>query len=343
MGGDQKDIPPDRAPGPDGFTGVFYRSSWSVIRDDVMAPINALLFSDSRAFHRLNSALIILLPKWPDASAPTDYRPITMIHSVAKMVSKILAMRLAPRMNELVSTDQNAFIRGRSIHDNYKYVQRTAVLYRKRKVPRILLKLDVSKAFDTLSWPFLLEVLQALGFGNNWRRWITTLLSTASSRILLNGQPGRPIIHRRGVRQGDSLSPLLFILAMEVLSRLFARAQEEGVLRGMSQAGIKFQCSIYAEAIILFAHPDEHEATAIKEILAIFREASGLRTNLAKCSITNIFGAAEHLAAIRDILECWIAELPIRYLGLPLSTSKIPKAEIRRTRSLEGCRHATVL
>jgi hypothetical protein len=146
-----KELAADRAPGPDGFTGAFYKASWTVIRDDVMAAINALLFGDSRAFHRLNSALIVLLPKRPDANKPGDFRPITMIHSVAKLVSKIQALRLAPRMNELVSTNQNAFIRGRTIHDNYKYVQQAAVLCRKRKIPSILLKLDVSKTFDTLS------------------------------------------------------------------------------------------------------------------------------------------------------------------------------------------------
>jgi hypothetical protein len=117
---------------------------------------------------------------------------------------------------------------------------------------------------------------------------------------------------------------LLFILAMEVLSRLFAKAQEEGVLRGANHARIKFQCSIYADDVILFAHPDEHEANAIKEILAIFGEASGLQTNLGKCSVTEIFGAAEHIEGIRDILQCQV-------LGFPLSTSKIPKAEIRKT------------
>jgi hypothetical protein len=129
-------------------------------------------------------------------------------------------------MQDLISPDQNAFIRGRTIHDNFKYVQRAAVLLRRKKEPKILLKLDVAKAFDTVQWPFLLDVLQAMGFGTHWRRWIATLLSTATSCILLNGQPGRPIRHRLGVRQGDSLSPLLFICVMEVLGRLFAAARE---------------------------------------------------------------------------------------------------------------------
>jgi hypothetical protein len=122
-----------------------------------------------------------------------------MIHSFAKLISKILATRLAPRLREIVDINQNAFIKSRSIHDNYNYVQRAAVLIRKRKTPMLLLKLDISKAFDTVSWPFLLEVLQAWGFGDTWRRWIEQLLSTASSRILVNGQQGHPIRHMRGV------------------------------------------------------------------------------------------------------------------------------------------------
>lgn len=102
-------------------------------------------------------------------------------------------------------------------------------------------KLDISKAFDTLAWTFLLDVMRAFGFSENWRRWITTLLATATSRILLNGRPGRTIHHRRGVRQGDSLSPLLFILAIEVLDRLISRAKDDGLLRHINEHGVRHQ------------------------------------------------------------------------------------------------------
>ena len=326
-----KALPPDRAPRPDGYTGAFYKHSWSVIKHDVLAAINATLFGDCKAFGRLNGALIVLLPKTADACEPAHYRPITMIHSVAKLISKILALRLAPRMQSLISHEQNAFIRGRSIHDNFKYIQRAAVLLRKTRTSKILLKLDIAKAFDTVQWSFLLDVLQAMGFGVRWRRWIATLLSTTSSSILLNGQVGRKIRHQRGVRQGDSLSPMLFICAMEVLARLFNAAREAGVLRNLADGRIRFQCSLYADDVILFAFPNASEATAIKGILQIFEEVSGLATNMAKCSITNIFGAEGILPELQQILGCRIAAFPIRYLGLPLSTTKLPKEQIRRT------------
>lgn len=135
----------------------------------------------------------------------------------------------------------------------------------------------------------------------------------------------------RGVRQGDSLSPLLFILGMEVLSRLFSKAQEGGVIRGIGHPAIRHQCSIYADDVILFVHPSSHEANAIKRILQIFGDASGLRTNLAKCSITEIYGASDQLNQLQLILGCKIESFPIRYLGLPLSTTKLPRHEIRKT------------
>jgi len=324
-----REMPADRAPGPDGFTGAFYKAAWSHIKDDVLAAMNALLFGDCNTFYRLNNAFIVLLPKRQGAATPSDYRPISMIHSFGKLASKLLASRLAPRLKDIISPNQNAFIQGRTIHDNFKFVQRAAVYLKKNKTPMALLKLDISKAFDTVAWPFLLDTLRAFGFGDRWRRWTATLLSSASSRILLNGTPGRPIRHLRGVRQGDSLSPMLFIIAMEVFARLLKVAVDERLLRPQQSLVIKHQCSIYADDVIIFLHPHADDARAIKEILRIFGEASGLRTNLAKCSITPIHVPDNSLPQLQEILECQVTQFPITYLGLPLSTKKIPRARIQ--------------
>lgn len=117
-------------------------------------------------------------------------------------------------------------------------VQRTTRFLLSQKHPRILLKLDISKAFDSVSWPFLLEVLEKLGFGPIWRDVLSRLLMTSSTQIL-NGVPGDFITHRRGLRQGDPLSPLLFVLVMDILNALIVKAADDGLLQPLSSGSIK--------------------------------------------------------------------------------------------------------
>ena len=202
-------------------------------------------------------------------------------------------------------------------------------MIKKKKIPKLLLKLDISKAFDTVSWQFLLEVLQGWGFGCRWRGWISLLLSTASTHILLNGQPGAPIAHRRGLRQGDPLSPMLFVIVMDALNRLFVKAQRDNVLQPIGVQAIKHHCSLYADDVILLLSPSAEEARAVKFILQLFGDASGLVTNVDKCSITPICGEHEAIHAFHEVLPCQILEFPIKYLGVPLSTMALPENQYR--------------
>ena len=159
------DLPSDKAPGSDGFTALFFKKCWSIIKFDIMRAVSALECCTSRSLHLLNSANMILLPKTPEAAHPSQFRPISLIHFFAKLFTKILAHRLRPRMHELVHPCQSAFIKSRAIHDNFVFVRAQARLFRQKKFPALLLKLDLQKAFDSLSWEFLLEVLEAKGFG----------------------------------------------------------------------------------------------------------------------------------------------------------------------------------
>lgn len=135
----------------------------------------------------------------------------------AKILSKVMSLRLALHVNSLVSQSRSAFIKKRSIHDNYIYVSNLARLFHRTRTPTLLLKqkLDIAKAFNSVRWDYLIDCLQKRGFPSRWRDWITTLLSTSSSRVLLNGIPDTPIKHDRGLRQEETLSPLLFILAID--------------------------------------------------------------------------------------------------------------------------------
>lgn len=134
-----------------------------------MSSLNNLAFGAGRGFAKLNKALIVLIPKRSDALHVSDYRPISLPHSFAKLFAKLLANRVCAHMPELVQVNQSAFIQGRCLHDNFLLMQAAARKLHCKKVPSIFLKIDIAKAFDSLCWPFLFEVRQHKGFGPRWR------------------------------------------------------------------------------------------------------------------------------------------------------------------------------
>jgi hypothetical protein len=247
----------------------------------LLRAVQQLYLMNQQDLHLLNQAFVVLIPKKDHSISVNDYRPISLIHSFAKIISKLLANRLSPELHNLISINQSTFIKKRCIHDNFVYVQQMIKNLHKKKIPALFIKLGISKAFDTVNWPYLLNIMDHLGFGQRWRNWIASLWCTASSSYLLNGTPGKKILHYRGVRQGDPLSPLLFLLAMEPLHRLFIRAQEDGLIYKLSKGCDRIRASIYAAAA-LFIKPTLWKVTLTDHILEIFAQASGLVTNMHK-------------------------------------------------------------
>jgi hypothetical protein len=276
------DLPSDKAPRPDGFTGRFYKTCWSIIKEDLLAALDFLHQGNAHKLGLLNLAYLILLPKRSDAMTASDYRPISLIHSFAKVVTKLLANRLGPHLLELVAANQSAFVRGRSIHDNFMLVQQSIKSLHKRKVVGLFLKLDISRAFDFVSWAFIIEILIHLGLGPIWHNLISSLMFTSSTQVLLNGSPGDRIAHRRGLCHGDPLSPMLFVMVMDVLNSLFRAAESRGLLQGLEEAGVRNRLSIYTDDVVLFVKPLVDELNCVRLILDCFGEATGLVTNPRK-------------------------------------------------------------
>jgi mannosylglycoprotein endo-beta-mannosidase len=159
------------------FSACFFVVCWDIIKVDIMAVFNSLSCLDSRGFGAVNSMLITLLPKWPGAKEVKDFRPISLIHGIAKWVAKVIANQLSPLLPRLVGSHLSAFVHGRCLHDNFMMVQGTAHKLHDSKQPMILLKLDITKSFDTVDWSFLLEVLRKMGFGDMLLACICALLA----------------------------------------------------------------------------------------------------------------------------------------------------------------------
>nr|CAD40511.2 OSJNBa0050F15.5 [Oryza sativa Japonica Group] len=278
-------MPAEKAPGPDGFIGAFYKAAWEIIKEDLLKAVISFFNRNTLQLRDLNSTFICLLPKKDDANGAEHYRPISLIHSLSKIISKLLANRLAPELPELVSPNQSAFIRKRAIHDNFLYVQNMVKFLHKSKKQSLFFKVDIAKAFDTVCWPYLLEVMRYFGFGTQSLNWISNLLATSTSQILLNGVPGPSIAHVRGLRQGDPLLPMLFILAMEPFHRIVKAAESASLLSPIGGRFDRFRCSLYADDVALFMKPEPNDLLALLQLLSFFAQASGLHTNVSKTEI----------------------------------------------------------
>jgi hypothetical protein len=324
-----KSLPSEKAPGPDGFIGIFYKECWGVIKDDLFQAVMGFYNHKTSKMHLFNEANIVLLPKTQEPTTMADYRPISLINSITKIITKLLATRLAPHMNQLVSQAQNAFIKKRCIHDNFLYVQRVIQMLHKKKQQALFIKLDISKAFDCVGWQYLLEVLTALGFSTKWRNWISSILGTSSSRIIINGRTTQNIKHAKGLRQGDPLSPLLFIIAIDPLQRIIDQAARQGLLQPVLPTKANLRCSLYADDAALFAHPSPVEMDRLQKILLLFGECSGLKVNMNKTEIFPIRLQPEMVNNIVRNFPGKISTFPGRYLGLPLHTRKLRKIEVQ--------------
>lgn len=174
---------------------------------------------------RLNTTFVTLIPKKEGEKTIFDYRPISLLSRVYKMIGKALAKRLSSVLMSLISDNQCGGVEGHQIHEGILVANELIDSRLKLGEPGLVYKLKFKKAFDTVSWRFMDALFHKFGFGLKWRNWLLTCWKLAKFSILVNGDPCGFFHSSRGLQQGDPLSPLIFSLVAESLGQLMLMAQ----------------------------------------------------------------------------------------------------------------------
>nr|KAJ0187106.1 hypothetical protein LSAT_V11C900454800 [Lactuca sativa] len=319
------DIDDDKAPGPDGYSSKFFKKAWRIVGDDFCFAVKEFFLS-KKILKEINTTVIALVPKVPTPGIVGDYRPISCCNVVYKCISKIIVNRIRDHLGCLVSDNQSAFIPGRSILDNVLLSQELVRGYHiDRGYARCALKIDIQKAYDTVNWKFLQHILKEFGFHSSMIKWIMNCVTTSSFMININGRFHGFFQGKRGLRQGCPLSPYLFTLVMEVFNLMLKRC-----IRDNNGFKYHWRCEkqkithlCFADDLMVFCHGDSCSIKIIKKALDEFANAAGLVPNLAKSHIFfgNVKGPFKR--KILRILPFVEGKLPMKYLGIPLVSTKL--------------------
>ncbi|GJY87322.1 RNA-directed DNA polymerase, eukaryota [Tanacetum coccineum] len=270
----------DKAPGPDGFTFRFFRHFWYLVERDVYEAVRYFfLYSDLPK--GCNSSFIALIPKIPDANLVKDFRPISLIGSIYKIIAKNLTNRLV------------------------------GVLGEEKKA-----KFNFEKAYDSVRWDFLDDVLSKFGFGEKWRKWIHCCLHSSKGSIIINGSPTDEFQFGKGLKQGDLLSFFLFLLIMESFHISFQRVVDAGMFQGIKIGGlVNLSHMFYADDAVFVGEWSESNLSSLVHVLDCFHKVSGLKINMSKSKIMGIEVDSGRVSSAAFKLGCLVFKTPFLYLG----------------------------
>eukprot|EP00253_Pinus_taeda_P031661 PITA_31661 len=324
-----KSFKKDRSPGPDGWPIEFFIHFYDLFKSDLLRMVEASRMSGN-IHSALTSTFIALIPKKQGSASLHDYRPISLCNSLFKIISKIIAERLKPTLNQFISRNQHAFLKDRNIWDAVAMTQECLFSMATNNTEATIYKIDLKKAYDCVDWSFLRILLAKIGLRSKGIEWVMACVDNVHFSVIINGIPSSFFKAERGLRQGCPLSPLLFILVMNTLSLQINRAVADKECRPVKFCkDIYLSHNLFVDDILIFAMLCKKSCICIFNILQKFQSASGILINKDKSKLF-------HTNSNEDLI-LWIASLlgiaqesidnGIKYLGFNLKAKGYRKQD----------------
>ena len=324
-------IPNDKSPGMDGFNSFFFKHCWDIVGEEVADAVLDF-FSTGKLLKSINVTSLTLIPKVKSPTHVSDFRPISCCSVIYKCITKLLCEKIKLVLPGLISQNQGAFVAQRSILHNVLLCQDIVKMYKPRQKQKCcLMKIDIQKAYDTVNWAFIKEILLKLGFPSRFVKLIMVCVESPTFSLMINGSPTGFFNSKRGIRQGDPMSPLLFILCMEYFSRIMTfigklpRFQFHPRCKSMALNHLAF-----VDDVILFCKGDFQSIQLMLQGIHLFAATSGLKANPQKSDFYSCGLSELENRRIMESSGFKHGRLPFRYLGVPISTTKLNVAECEK-------------
>ncbi|XP_061361919.1 uncharacterized protein LOC133305695, partial [Gastrolobium bilobum] len=322
-----------KAPGPDGLNDLFFQSQWDTIGTSVCKMVEETFYCPGKV-REINGTLICLIPKKDSPENIKDFRPISLCNVVYKIITKTIAERLRNLLPRIVSPNQSSFIKGRQGTNNIIIAQEFIHSMRSRKGRKgwMMVKVDLEKAYDRLDWDFVRETMKDVGFPESLTDLVYNCISTSSMNLLRNGVRTKAVVPGRGIRQGDPISPYLFVLCMERLGHLINVAVETKAWKPilLRKNAPPISHLFFADDIILCAEASLDQAHVMNQVMKLFTGASGQKVSKDK---TRVFFSKnvclERAKEISASLGIGITSDLGKYLGVPLHHKRVTKGTFK--------------
>lgn len=312
----------NKSPGPDGFTGEWYRAFQKEIIPILARSFNWTL-KNATVPPSWKEAIISIIPKEDkDKLQCGSYRPLSVLNVDYRLYTSIMARRMEDLMPNLINQDQSGFIRQRQTNDNIRRTLHVMNHIRRNKITAMILSLDAEKAFDSVSWTYLYKVLHKFGFHETIIKSIQALYDTPTAKIKINGHLSNSFTLERGTRQGCPWSPQLFALYLEPLVQSI---RQNKTIQGINIKGVEHKIACYADDVLIYLRNPTTSLPYLMEQLQNSGPISGYKLNIEKTEIiTYNYNPPTNIKNVYSLK--WHTK-SFKYLGIHLTknTEKIQK------------------